>query len=115
MVDIKCTVFTAGSPFRRLNRDGLTAARIGFRACCGERRPHHLEPWVTMEVTVGEEYAGTNYGDIPHAPRPHCGHRRGFRGRRETVIKTRAPYAEVINYTADLRSMTRGSGSTRSP
>ena len=28
-----------------------------------------------------------------------------------TVIKVRVPYAEVINYTKELRSLTRGSGS----
>ena len=28
-----------------------------------------------------------------------------------TIIKVRVPYAEVITYTKDLRSMTRGSGS----
>ena len=29
----------------------------------------------------------------------------------ETVIMVRVPYAEVITYTKDLRSLTRGSGS----
>ncbi len=28
----------------------------------------------------------------------------------ETIIKVRVPYAEVIEYTKDLRSLTRGSG-----
>ena len=29
----------------------------------------------------------------------------------ETIIMVRVPYAEVINYTKDLRALTRGSGS----
>ena len=37
---------------------------------------------------------GTDSSDIP-------GH---------TIIKMRAPYAEVVSYTKDLRSLTRGEG-----
>ncbi|MCI9674067.1 MAG: elongation factor G, partial [Enterorhabdus sp.] len=64
----------------------------------------------TMEVTVGEEYAGTIMGDISTRRGRIVGTDAGFAAG-ETIIKMRAPYAEVINYTKDLRSMTRGSGS----
>ena len=63
-----------------------------------------------MEVTVGEEYAGTIMGDISTRRGRIVGTDAGFAAG-ETIIKMRAPYAEVINYTKDLRSMTRGSGS----
>ena len=111
MVDIKCTVFDGSYHSVDSNEMAFkTAARIGFRACCQNAGPIILEPWATMEVTVGEEYAGTIMGDISTRRGRIVGTDAGFAAG-ETVIKMRAPYAEVINYTKDLRSMTRGSGS----
>ena len=111
MVDIKCTVFDGSYHSVDSNEMAFkTAARIGFRACCENAGPIILEPWATMEVTVGEEYAGTIMGDISTRRGRIVGTDAGFAAG-ETVIKMRAPYAEVINYTKDLRSMTRGSGS----
>ena len=111
MVDIKCTVFDGSYHSVDSNEMAFkTAARIGFRACCEQAGPIILEPWATMEVTVGEEYAGTIMGDISTRRGRIVGTDAGFAAG-ETIIKMRAPYAEVINYTKDLRSMTRGSGS----
>ena len=111
MVDIKCTVFDGSYHSVDSNEMAFkTAARIGFRACCEQAGPIILEPWATMEVTVGEEYAGTIMGDISTRRGRIVGTDAGFVAG-ETIIKMRAPYAEVINYTKDLRSMTRGSGS----
>ena len=111
MVDIKCTVFDGSYHSVDSNEMAFkTAARIGFRACCQNAGPIILEPWATMEVTVGEEYAGAIMGDISTRRGRIVGTDAGFAAG-ETVIKMRAPYAEVINYTKDLRSMTRGSGS----
>ncbi len=111
MVDIKCTVFDGSYHSVDSNEMAFkTAARIGFRACCENAGPIILEPWATMEVTVGEEYAGTIMGDISTRRGRIVGTDAGFAAG-ETIIKMRAPYAEVINYTKDLRSMTRGSGS----
>ena len=111
MVDIRCTVFDGSYHSVDSNEMAFkTAARIGFRACCEQAGPIILEPWATMEVTVGEEYAGTIMGDISTRRGRIVGTDAGFAAG-ETIIKMRAPYAEVINYTKDLRSMTRGSGS----
>lgn len=111
MVDIRCTVFDGSYHSVDSNEMAFkTAARIGFRACCENAGPIILEPWATMEVTVGEEYAGTIMGDISTRRGRIVGTDAGFAAG-ETIIKMRAPYAEVINYTKDLRSMTRGSGS----
>ena len=111
MVDIKVAVFDGSYHSVDSNEMAFkTAARIGFRACCQNAGPIILEPWATMEVTVGEEYAGTIMGDISTRRGRIVGTDAGFAAG-ETVIKMRAPYAEVINYTKDLRSMTRGSGS----
>ena len=111
MVDIRCTVFDGSYHSVDSNEMAFkTAARIGFRACCEKADPIILEPWATLEVTVGEEYAGTIMGDISTRRGRIVGTDAGFAAG-ETIIKMRAPYAEVINYTKDLRSMTRGSGS----
>ena len=52
-----------------------TAARIGFRAACDQADPVLLEPMADLEITVGEDYAGTGHGRHLHAPRPHRRHR----------------------------------------
>ncbi|MFR7405329.1 MAG: hypothetical protein ACLUW6_12305, partial [Coriobacteriaceae bacterium] len=75
MVDIRCTVFDGSYHSVDSNEMAFkTAARIGFRACCEKADPIILEPWATLEVTVGEE-AGTIMAISPPAA-PHQ-HRRG--------------------------------------
>ena len=86
-----------------------TAARIGFRACCEKANPVILEPMADMRVTVTDEFAGAVMGDISTRRGRIVGTEGGDAG--ETIIIMRAPYAEVVNYTRDLRSMTRGQGS----
>jgi elongation factor G len=86
-----------------------TAARIGFRAACEKANAVLLEPMATMDIQVAEEYAGAVMGDISTRRGRIVGTDAGAAG--ETVIKVRVPYAEVITYTKDLRSISRGSGS----
>ena len=64
---------------------------------------------VNMDITVGEEYAGAVMGDISTRRGRIVGTDSDDEG--NTVIMVRAPYAEVITYTKDLRSISRGSGS----
>ncbi|WP_172135750.1 translation factor GTPase family protein [Adlercreutzia sp. ZJ473] len=110
MVDIKCVVFDGSYHSVDSNEMAFkTAARIGFRAACEKASPVILEPMATMDIAVGEEYAGTIMGDISTRRGRIIGTDAGEAG--ETVIKVRVPYAEVINYTKELRSLTRGSGS----
>lgn len=110
MVDIKCAVFDGSYHSVDSNEMAFkTAARIGFRAACEKANPVILEPMATLDVTVSEEYAGTIMGDISTRRGRIIGTDAGEAG--ETVIKVRVPYAEVINYTKELRSLTRGSGS----
>jgi len=86
-----------------------TAARIGFRAACEKADPVVLEPMASLSITVPEEYAGTVMGDVSTRRGRIVGTDAGPAG--QTVIMVRVPYAEVITYTKDLRSLTRGSGS----
>ena len=62
-----------------------------------------------MDVTVTEEYAGAVMGDVSTRRGRIIGTDSNDQG--ETIIMVRVPYAEVINYTKDLRALTRGSGS----
>ena len=103
MVDIKCTVFDGSYHSVDSNEMAFkTAARIGFRAAARRPTPCIWSPWATMEVTVGEEYAGTVMGDISTRRGRIVGTDSG-NDAGETIIKMRVPYAEVINYTKDLR------------
>ncbi len=110
MEDIKCTVFDGSYHSVDSNEMAFkTAARIGFRACCEKANPVILEPMADLRVTVTDEYAGAVMGDISTRRGRIVGTEAADAG--ETVIIMRAPYAEVVNYTRDLRSMTRGQGS----
>jgi len=110
MVDIKCAVYDGSyHPVDSNEMAFKTAARIGFRACCEKANPVVLEPMADMRVTVTEEFAGAVMGDISTRRGRIVGSESGEAG--ETVIIMRVPYAEVITYTRDLRSMTRGNGS----
>ena len=111
MVDIKCACYDGSYHSVDSNEMAFkTAARIGFRAACEKADPVVLEPMASLSITVPEEYAGTVMGDVSTRRGRIVGTDAGFAAG-ETIIKMRAPYAEVINYTKDLRSMTRGSGS----
>lgn len=110
MVDVKCTVFDGSyHPVDSNEAAFKAAARIAFRAACETANPIILEPMASMDIEVAEEYAGTVMGDISTRRGRIVGTDAGEAG--ETIIKVRVPYAEVISYTKDLRSMTRGSGS----
>ena len=110
MEDIKCAVYDGSYHAVDSNEMAFkTAARIGFRAACEKAEPILLEPMANLAVSVTEEYAGAIMGDISTRRGRIVGTDSNDAG--ETVIMMRVPYAEVISYTKDLRSITRGSGS----
>jgi len=110
MVDIKVAVFDGS--YHSVDSNDMafkTAARIGFRAACEKAGMTILEPIAYMEITVSEEYAGAIMGDISTRRGRIIGTDSNDYG--DTIIKVNVPYAEVVEYTKDLRSITRGSGS----
>ena len=110
MVDVKCTVFDGSyHPVDSNEMAFKTAARIGFRAACEQAGAVVLEPMATMSIAVGESFAGAVMGDISTRRGRIIGTDSNDAG--ETVIMVRVPYAEVVSYTKDLRSISRGSGS----
>ena len=110
MVDVKAAVYDGSYHAVDSNEMAFkTAARIGFRAACEQAGAVLLEPMASMRVTVPEEYAGVVMGDISTRRGRIVGTDSADDG--QTVIIMRVPYAEVLTYTRDLRSMTRGCGS----
>jgi elongation factor G len=110
MVDLKCAVYDGSYHSVDSNEMAFRlAARSGFRAACEKADPVLLEPMANMAITIGEEYAGAIMGDISTRRGRIVGTDSNNEG--DTVIKVRVPYAEVIAYTKDLRSLSRGSGS----
>lgn len=110
MVDIDCVVYDGSYHAVDSNEMAFkTAARIAFRAACEQADPVILEPMADMNITVGEAYAGAVMGDISTRRGRIVGTDSDDAG--DTIIVVRVPYAEVITYTKDLRSISRGSGS----
>ena len=109
MVDLKCAVYDGSYHAVDSNEMAFkTAARIGFRAAAEKASPVLLEPMANMRIIVGEEHAGAVMGDISTRRGRIVGTDSNDAG--DTVIKVRVPYSEVVTYTKDLRSLSRGSG-----
>ncbi|MBU0493975.1 MAG: elongation factor G [Chloroflexi bacterium] len=83
------------------------AGSMGARQAVRQAQPALLEPIMTIDLTVSEEYVGALVGDL--------GRRRGIvremrvRGDRRVIIGE-VPLAETFGYATDLRSMTQGRG-----
>jgi elongation factor G len=83
------------------------AGSIGFKEAAAEARPSLLEPVFEVEVTVPEEYTGDIMGDL-NSRRAHVHGMQPAGGL--TTITASVPYAEMLRYATDLRSMTQGRG-----
>lgn len=86
-----------------------TAARMCFKEVFLKARPVLLEPIVHLDITIPQDKLGDITSDL-----------NSRRGRMEgmdtapgglTVVKARAPLAEVMTYARNLSSMTGGQGS----
>jgi elongation factor G len=81
------------------------AASIGFKEATSRAKPVLLEPIMSVEVVVPEQYMGDVIGNLNS--------KRGKVERMEPragtqVINARVPLAEMFGYATDLRSMTQG-------
>ncbi len=85
-----------------------TAGSLALRAAVASAKPILLEPIMTLNVVVPDQFVGDVMGNLNS--------RRGrvagveARGHSE-VIKANVPMAEVLSYASDLTSMTGGQGS----
>jgi elongation factor G len=84
------------------------AGRIAFRKAMEVAKPTLLEPIMTVEVTVPDEFAGAIMGDV----NSRRGRIHGMENRAgDTIVKAEVPMVEMLTYGVDLISMTQGRGS----
>jgi len=109
-VDVKAAVYDGSYHSVDSNEMAFrTAARIGFKAAAEAANPVILEPMAELEITVPEEYTGAIMGDLPTLRGRVMGMDAAATPGWQT-IKAVAPYAEVVNYTIHLRSLSAGTG-----
>jgi len=83
------------------------AGAQAFRKGLSEGQPVLLEPIMRLKITVPEAYTG----DITSDLNTKRGRVLGMNpGNGINVIDAQAPYAELLRYATDLRSMTQGRG-----
>jgi elongation factor G len=84
------------------------AGRIAFKKAMEIAKPTLLEPIMTVEITIPDEFAGTIMGDL----NSRRGRIQGMDNKGgNTIVRAEVPMAEMLTYGADLTSMTQGRGS----
>jgi elongation factor G len=108
VVDVKAAVYDGG--FHSVDSSEMAfkvAGSMAFKNAAANAKPVLLEPIATLEITVPEQYAGDVMGDLSS--------RRGKilgmepKGAKQ-IVRAEAPYAEVVTYSIQLRSITHGAG-----
>ncbi|MEN2994610.1 MAG: elongation factor G [Thermodesulfovibrio sp.] len=108
VVDVRVTLFDGS--YHEVDSSELAfkiAASIAFKDACKKAELVLLEPIMSVEVVVPEDYMGEVIGDLNS--------RRGKiqsiekRGKAQ-VIRAMVPLAEMFGYATDLRSKTQGRG-----
>jgi elongation factor G len=85
-----------------------TAGRIAFRKAMEQAKPTLLEPIMSVEITIPDEFAGSIMGDL----NSRRGRIQGMDNKGgKTIVKAEVPMAEMLTYGTDLTSMTQGRGS----
>ena len=106
VVDLKATL-TDGS-YHDVDSNEMAfkiAASMGFKDACRKAQPVLLEPIMSIEVIVPEEYMGDVIGDL----NSRRGKILGMRSRSGAqIIDGMVPLKEMFGYATDLRSMTQG-------
>ena len=81
------------------------AASIGFKELASRSKPIALEPLMSLEVVLPEEFLGEVIGDLSG----RRGKIIGVEAHKGTqTIKAEAPLAGMFGYATDLRSLTQG-------
>jgi len=84
------------------------AGSLAFKDAVPKCRPTLLEPVMTVEIAVPEEYAGAVMGDLSsRRGRPQGMETRGSL----QVIRAEVPLSEMLSYDAELTSLTGARGS----
>jgi elongation factor G len=84
------------------------AGRIAFRKAMEQSKPTLLEPVMSAEITIPDEFAGSIMGDL----NSRRGRIQGMDNKGgNTIVRAEVPMAEMLSYGPDLTSMTQGRGS----
>ena len=108
MVDIKVIVFDGSYHDVDSNEMAFKiAGSMGFKEGARKADPALLEPYMSVEVDVPEEYMGDVIGDL----NSRRGRMDGMEARNGNQhIKAYVPLSEMFGYATDLRSKTQGRG-----
>ena len=87
------------------------AGSMAFKAAAEKAGVALLEPVVKAEITVPDQYTGDIMGDL--STKRGRVHGMNSNGNGSTIIEAEVPLAEMVRYSADLRSMTQGRGRFR--
>ena len=109
VVDFRVTLYDGS--YHDVDSNDLSfqmAGRIAFRKAMEVAKPTLLEPVMSAQITVPDEFAGSIMGDL----NSRRGRIQGMDNKGgNTVVKAEVPMAEMLTYGADLTSMTQGRGS----
>lgn len=108
MIDIKATLYDGS--YHDVDSSQMAyefAASLALKEAAKKCKPVILEPIMTVEVIVPEEY----YGDVMGNLSSRRGQIEGNdqRGNAQ-VVKAKVPLSEMFGYATDLRSFTQGRG-----
>jgi elongation factor G len=106
IVDVKVTVYDGS--YHEVDSSELAfkiAASMAFKEAAKKADPAILEPIMSVEVVVPEEYMGDVIGDL----NSRRGKIRGLEERAGAkVVAAHVPLSEMFGYATDLRSRTQG-------
>ncbi len=106
VVDVKVTLIDGS--YHEVDSSEMAfkiAGSMGFKEGCGKAAPIILEPIMSVEVVVPEEYMGDVIGDL----NSKRGRIMGMEGRAGAqVVSAMVPLASMFGYSTDLRSATQG-------
>jgi len=110
MVDVKAQLYDGS--YHEVDSNELAyavAASISFKEAARKASPVVLEPVMSVEVVVQNEYMGAIIADLNNRRGriDAIEHRAG-----SVIIKSMVPLAEMLGYATDMRSITQGSPAT---
>ncbi|MBI3991361.1 MAG: elongation factor G [Candidatus Omnitrophica bacterium] len=109
VVDVRVTIYDGSfHPVDSSEMAFKIAGSMAFKKGISEADPVLIEPVMEAEITVPDEYLGAITGDLNSRRGRIIGiePRSGFQ-----FIKASVPFAEMLKYSTELRSMTGGRGS----
>jgi elongation factor G len=109
MVDVKVALYDGA--YHEVDSSEIAfkiAASMAFKEACRKASPALLEPIMSVEVVVPEEFMGDVIGNLSG----RRGRIQGMEPRAAAqVVRAEVPLKEMFGYATDLRSMTQGRAS----